>query len=115
MRAGFSVASPDPGTVGYKKKKGRARRQELVQQLQHQAGWLWLPNEVVVQCEADDNAFDALIAALVTRVAACGLGDAIPDESRALAEREGWIALPKSGSLRQLAEAKPVLVSRVER
>jgi hypothetical protein len=83
---------------GYKKKKGRAARCELVGQLQHEAGWLRLPHEVAACCEADDNALDALVAALVPRAAACGLCDTISDESLALAEREGWIALPRAGS-----------------
>jgi predicted nuclease with RNAse H fold len=90
---------------GYKK-KGRAGRCELVQQLQHKAGWLKLPAEIAACCEDDDNGLDALIAALITRAAACGLCDAIPDESLALAEREGWIALPRPGSLQQLASRR---------
>jgi len=100
--------------VGYKKKKGRARRQELVRQLQHEAGWLRLPDEVAAQCEADDNAFDARVAALVTRTAACGLCEGIPEESLALAEREGWIALPRPGSLQQLRPKSKAQVAAVE-
>jgi hypothetical protein len=92
---------------GLKKKKGRPARCELVGQLQHKAGWLRLPDDVAAHCEADDNALDALVAALVTRAAACGLCEAIPGESLALAEREGWIALPKPGSLQRLADARP--------
>jgi len=93
----------------YKKKKGRATRCDLVRQLQRVAGWLQLPNEIAACCEDDDNGLDALIAALVARAAACGLCDTIPAELLALAQREGWIALPKPRSLQQLAEAKPVL------
>jgi hypothetical protein len=92
---------------GLKKKKGRPARCELVRKLQEEAGWLRLPDEVTAHCEADDNALDALVAALVTRAAACGLCEAIPDESLALAQREGWITLPKPGSLQRLADAKP--------
>jgi hypothetical protein len=92
---------------GYKKKKGRVGRCELVEQLQRKSGWLQLPAEIAACCEDDDNGLDALIAALVTRAAACGLCEAIPAESLAVEAREGWIALPKSGSLQRLADAKP--------
>jgi hypothetical protein len=52
---------------GYKKTKGRAVRCELVGQLQREAGWLRLPNEIAACCEDDDNGLDAPIAALVAR------------------------------------------------
>jgi len=52
---------------------------------------------------AKDN-FDAFVAALVTRAAAIGCCEEIPPER---AKKEGWIALPKSGSLGRLAANCP--------
>lgn len=47
---------------------------------------------------------DALIASLVARAHAMGLCEAIPAEHRREAELEGWIALPKVGSLNALPQ-----------
>ena len=46
---------------------------------------------------------DALVAALVARAAVIGCCEPIPPGDRALAMEEGWIALPRSGSLADLA------------
>jgi predicted RNase H-like nuclease len=88
----------------YKKAKGRAVRCELIGQLESQAGsWLTLSPAVRERCQADDNSLDALVAALVARAAARGLCEAVPTELAELAAREGWIALPKPGTLQLLA------------
>ncbi|MDE2793483.1 MAG: hypothetical protein OXL34_01585 [Gemmatimonadota bacterium] len=55
---------------------------------------------------AKDN-FDAFVAALVTRAAAIGCCEEIPPEDCERAKKEGWIALPKSGSLGRLAANCP--------
>ena len=49
------------------------------------------------------EAFDALIAALVARAAAVGLVELISENDRVAATREGWIAVPREGSLSLLA------------
>lgn len=49
-------------------------------------------------CRANDDAFDALVAALVTRAAALGTTDGPPADVRELAEEEGWIHLPRAGA-----------------
>ena len=51
---------------------------------------------------SDDNAFDALVAALVARAAAIGETIKIPKKHLEVARREGWIALPTEGSLDRL-------------
>lgn len=50
----------------------------------------------------DEDNFDALIASLVARAHATGLCEPIPPEHRTEAEVEGWIALPKPGTLDML-------------
>ncbi len=84
---------------GYKGAKGRATRAALVTRVLEQASWLTTSADVRGRCEADDNAFDALIAALVARAAAQGLCEPVPPDVEAVAAREGWIALPMPGSL----------------
>jgi len=56
-------------------------------------------------CAGSDDAFDALVSALVACAAARGLTEAPSAEERALAAEEGWIHLPLWGSLRLLAPA----------
>ena len=66
--------------------------------------WLQVTSEQVDRCLSSDDAFDALIAALVARAAALSLVQPVPDEERPAARREGWIVVPLAGSLEALAE-----------
>ena len=68
---------------------------------------LKLDDGVLLAVREDKDKFDALVAALVTRAAAIGCCEEIPPEDRKRAKREGWIALPKSGSLGRLATNCP--------
>jgi predicted nuclease with RNAse H fold len=63
-----------------------------------------LPVEVQPQTlvESNDDAFDALVAALVARAVALGLTTLPTDEVREQAQREGWIHVPTPGSLPEL-------------
>ena len=80
-----------------------AERRTLVSSLADQsAGWLSFPESERTACEKSDDAFDALIAALIARAASVGMVDPIPEEDRAAALREGWIALPLEGSFGEL-------------
>jgi predicted nuclease with RNAse H fold len=88
----------------YKGPKGRVARQRLIARLLAKAPWLKPSEDVITRCVADDDKLDALIAALVARAAAKGWCDAVPPEHEAVAEREGWIALPQAVSLEALAE-----------
>jgi len=63
-------------------------------------------------CASVDDAFDALISALVARAALLGLTDPPPEELRARAAEEGWIHLPVRGSLPFLAQRKRELIVR---
>ena len=65
----------------------------LVDDLVKAAPWLDLA-EHEVTCRLSDHAFDAVIAALIARAAACGLTQIPQLEDHAAAAKEGWIALP---------------------
>jgi predicted nuclease with RNAse H fold len=53
-------------------------------------------------CARVHDAFDALIAALIARAAALDLTDGPPPEHAELAAEEGWIHLPRPGTLARL-------------
>jgi len=82
------------------------KRTKLVCDLEGKTG-LKVTGEVRSGCRESDDKFDAFVAALVTRAAATRRCEPIPDEDRAHAEKEGWIALPLSGSLARLAADSP--------
>ena len=89
--------------------RGRPRREVLLRALARRAPWLDLgtrAQRVLLVDSAD--AFDALIAALNARAAALGETEPTPAELRREAAREGWIALPVSGSLERLAGGRAV-------
>lgn len=81
-------------------------RDKLVCALARKAG-LTIEKKVRLKFRESDDKFDALVAALVTRAAAIGCCEEIPPEDRKRAKREGWIALPKPGSLARLATNCP--------
>ena len=88
----------------YKRKENSEARRNLVAQFRAAtAAWLRVADAQVDLCRASDDAFDALIAALVARAAAVAAVDPIPQADRAAALREGWIAVPTVGSLALLA------------
>ena len=76
--------------------KGVARRQVLrasYETLVERAPWLDLTGhrELLI---ADDNAFDAVITALIARAATLGGTHRPDDNDRPIAQREGWIHVP---------------------
>ncbi len=87
---------------GYKKARGAAVRASLVAGFLETNRWVDLDAATADACIRDDNAFDALVAALVARAAALGLVDAIDEADLEAAAEEGWIALPAAGSLTRL-------------
>jgi len=90
---------------GYKgKNNSEARRSLVTSFLARTEAWLQITGEQVDRCLSSDDAFDALIVALVARAATVALVEPIPEEDRLAAKREGWIAVPLSGSLEVLAE-----------
>jgi hypothetical protein len=66
------------------------------------APWLELDDDAATLCSESEHCFDAVIASLVARAAAIGACEPIPDGDIDAARREGWIALPKTGSLSRL-------------
>jgi uncharacterized protein DUF429 len=101
-RAGYKTS----GNTTSKQRQRRARI-ELIGELERIASWLDLSTAQEACIEGDD-ALDALIAALVARAA--GLGHTIPPpccgeahECDRRTAREGWIHLPKKGTLARLA------------
>lgn len=60
-------------------------------------------------CASVDDAFDALVAALVARAALLGLTDLPPRARYEQAAEEGWIHLPLRGSLPLLARSRSEL------
>lgn len=78
---------------GYKGVANRTRLGELTEALVEAAPWLELGThrDRVIH---DDNAFDAVITALIARAAAVGKTCAPNPGDRVLAGREGWIHVP---------------------
>ncbi len=90
----------------YKRKKGRAILMGLVRDLLNRCPWLEVDSATRKILTESDDAFDALVCALVARAAALGL--TVPPESEDLesARREGWIHLPVEGALGRLVGAE---------
>jgi predicted nuclease with RNAse H fold len=86
----------------YKRARNVSTLKGLVEALIGKAQWIDL-REHRATCERSDDAFDAVVSALVARAAAQGLTEPIPDASRDLAAREGWIHVPREDSLPALA------------
>ena len=76
-----------------------------VSEVVERAPWLRLMPEHVTSCDDDADCFDALIAALVTRAHVLGDCEPVPGEDLEGARREGWIALPREGTLEGLFRA----------
>jgi uncharacterized protein DUF429 len=65
-------------------------------------GWLRFAGSTEETCSKSPDCFDAFVAALVARAAAMKLCDPVPEIDLDAAGAEGWIALPREGSLRRL-------------
>ncbi|MFD4268694.1 DUF429 domain-containing protein [Rhodococcus sp. NPDC058481] len=81
---------------GYKGREKRAVLTELVDRFIALAPWLDFGDLAPLLCRESDDAFDAVVAAVVARAAALGRTELPADTDRAAAEREGWIHLPNS-------------------
>lgn len=79
---------------GYKGPKNAGQRSELVAELSRALPWLdW--NGFRELCAAEDDALDAVLAALIAREAHLGQCAPPPAELRETSRREGWIWLPR--------------------
>jgi predicted nuclease with RNAse H fold len=91
---------------GYKNGPGAAQRRATLVAALSDRHWLGVDAATRAACERSDHVLDALLAALATRAAACGLTrPPETDEQRRLAPEEGWIHVPVPGSLDALAGA----------
>jgi len=91
---------------GYKRDAGGSVRGDLIDKfVAVTEGWLHLSKDQERLCRASDDAFDALVAALVARAAALRLVEPVPEECREDAKREGWIAVPLQDALGRLVLA----------
>jgi predicted nuclease with RNAse H fold len=90
----------------YKRKENTDNRRDLVERfIVRTAGWLRMSTSDIFLCIQSDDAFDAVIAALVARAVSVGEVEPMPQEDRGVALREGWIAVPYAGSLSLLARS----------
>jgi hypothetical protein len=99
-------------TSGYKGGRNRRALGDLVANLHAALPSLQLDSATRRVCAASDDAFDALVAALVARAASLGLTDGPPKDLRMQAAEEGWIHLPVRGSLPFLDRKKALLGAR---
>jgi hypothetical protein len=106
-RWGFDPFDHDGVTakLSYKDKKGRPVRERLVMAFRAAtAPWLVASDHHWNECVRVDHLLDALICSLNARAAELSLTDPVPAGLRQAVLEEGWIALPKAGSLAILAE-----------
>jgi len=96
---GASLRLWDFDTTGYRREP--ERRRELLTVLRSRAPWFDIAKTHVELMIASGDAFDAVVAALVTRAAALGRYIPPPADVAVRATREGWIALP-TGDLESL-------------
>ena len=78
----------------YKRAPNQAGLDALVTLLARAAPWLSL-GEHEALCRQSDDAFDAVVASLVARASALGLGSSPSPDAHDTATREGWIVLPQ--------------------
>jgi Protein of unknown function (DUF429) len=84
----------------------REKRIAIIAELEQAAAtWLTLTDDVREACIDSDDAFDALVSSLVACAAAADLTVKPLAQQRGAAQREGWIHLPSSRSIRSLAPA----------
>lgn len=88
---------------GYKGSKGATVRHNLIQEWSRQtAVWGRWTEKALSAASANDNVFDAIVAATVARCAALGTIVPIPSHMKRRAKLEGWIAIPAKDSLASL-------------
>lgn len=86
---------------GYKEAKGAIVRGEALDRLLDKLPTLSLDGDTLDRCRHSDDAFDALVCALVARATALGLTTPpCPGDQTERARVEGWIHLPTSDMTR---------------
>jgi predicted nuclease with RNAse H fold len=79
--------------MDHRQYKGTKYQEALGKLVSTLPGWLDL-GEHEKKCRESDHAFDALISALLARASVLGLTRPPSADQRAVAAREGWIAMP---------------------
>jgi hypothetical protein len=93
---------------GYKGQAGRGLRESLVRTFVAETeAWVTVAASAREAFLDDDNCFDAFVAALVARAWATGNCWPTPREALDIVASEGWIALPRPGTLSALARGGP--------
>jgi Protein of unknown function (DUF429) len=82
-------------------------REQLLAALESAAPWLEWGEGARAACVDSDDALDAVLCALIARTAALGQTEPPPVEALDLARVEGWIHLPRRGSLGDLIAQSP--------
>jgi predicted RNase H-like nuclease len=90
----------------YKTANHASTRALLVTALRLRTPWLAMTTDQSNHLEHDDDVLDALIAALIARAAATGLIEEPLAEDMTTILREGWIALPRPGTLDKLVSGE---------
>ncbi len=85
----------------YKNEKKLGALSTMFDRLKDAAPWLAFGTFDEI-CRSNDDAFDAVIAAMTARAVAIGLTTPPDEESIALARLEGWICLPAQDSFQRL-------------
>jgi hypothetical protein len=88
---------------GYKTAANRPNLDSLVTSLVATSPWLTF-GAFEAQCRQVDDAFDAVVASLSARAAAVGLTSPPPASLMRVAQREGWIAVPRPGTFARLPD-----------
>jgi hypothetical protein len=89
---------------GYKRRANAAVLADNFAAFSARAPWLRFDQPAdAALCQSNDDAFDAVIAALAARAQAIGQTVAISAEQRLVGRSEGWVAIPLRGSLPRLA------------
>jgi hypothetical protein len=100
---GAALAVWIPGAHRYRGRRGTEARKGVLAELARAAPWFRPGADVETRCLASDHALDALLAAMVTRSAALGRTHPPPPDQLELARVEGWIHVPRAGTLAGLA------------
>lgn len=87
---------------GYKRAAGTADRERILGALEQIVGELQIDPSQRALCRASDDALDALVCALVARAVGLGLTHRPSGDESERAREEGWIHVPRPGSLAQL-------------
>lgn len=105
--------------AGYKGRARADRLATLVDALCHRCHWLSVPDAIRDVMKGSDDAFDAIVAAIIARVAWLGCRQPSagwvdgPDAVEAAAARsEGWIVLPAADALDRLYASEPLGAAR---